>query len=136
MVEAVKGAHQQMNNPLGLEDAFTTRILYFQASEFPGLDEWYQMLSAIHRYRLGTNQLEFLWDGSDQLTRYRSEWSRQFREWINAFCGDPLFVQAVLDLTVFLSPDANPEMASARMQHFMLKSLGMRLHRTRGLVAA
>jgi len=135
-VHQAQSAHEQIHNPLGLDDEFTMRIRSFRPTEFPGMEACYQVLSAIYRYRAGTNQLEFLWDGSDHLTRYRADWTRQFREWTALFCKDPLFVQAVLDLTVFLPEDANPEMAGARMQHFMLKQLGMRLHRTRGLVAA
>jgi len=52
------------------------------------------------------------------------------------FCQDGLFVQAVLDLTVFLPSDAAPGLTGARMQHFMLSRLGVRLHRTKGLIAA
>ena len=125
-----------MHNPLGLEDDFTRTIRDFRPEEFPGLEEWYEILAAIFRFRQGTNQLEFLWDGSDHLSRYASDWGACFRSWMAEFCRDHVFVQAVLDLTVFLPQDAGPGLTGARMQHFMLNRLGVRLHRTKGLVAA
>ncbi|MFM7329715.1 MAG: hypothetical protein ACKO3B_13405 [Bacteroidota bacterium] len=121
---------------MGLEDDFTLRIRAFHPEEFPGLEEWYEILSAIYRFRLGTNQLEFLWDGSDHFSRYSADWGACFRSWVGEFCQDQVFVQAVLDLTVFLPQDAASGLTSSRMHHFMLNRLGVRLHRTKGLVAA
>ena len=136
LLDTARVSYERIHNPLGLEDEFTRHIRTFRPAGFPGLEEWYLILAAIYRFRQGTNQLEFLWDGSDHLTQYSQEWGIQFRAWTTSFCEDPLFVQAVLDLTVFLPEAEAPGLIGARMQHFMLSRLGVRLHRTKGLVAA
>lgn len=94
------------------------------------------MLSGLYRYRHGNNQLELLWDGGDHLTRYKDNWKKAFREWGMLLCQDQLFVQSVLDLTVFLPAGQKPAMAEARMQHFIRSHFSVKIHRTKGIVAA
>ena len=56
-----------------------------------------------------------------------------------ALCGSasfvPLFVQAVLDLSVFLPVNRHADLAEGRMNHFILKHFDVKFHKSRGLVA-
>jgi len=44
-------------------------------------------------------------------------------------------VQAVLDLTVFLPDNRHADLVENRMNNFMLRQFGVRLHKTKGLAA-
>lgn len=129
-------AYEAVHNPLGLEDDFVRKIRQFKPNSVQNLDEFYYLLCGLYRYRYGNNQLELLWDGSDHLTRYKSDWQKAFCEWIDHLCSDPLFVQAVLDLTVFFPEDQKPALAEVRMQHFIRSHFSIKIHRTKGIVAA
>ena len=129
-------AYEAVHNPLGLEDDFVRMIRRFKSDSVQNLDEFYYLLCGLYRYRYGNNQLELLWDGSDHLTRYKSDWQKAFYEWVDLLCSDPLFVQAVLDLTVFFPLDQRPAMAEARMQYFIKSHFSIKIHKTKGIVAA
>jgi hypothetical protein len=129
-------SYERVNNPLGLEDSFISKMRQFTDVTSIELDEFYWMLCGIYRFRHSNNQLELLWDGKDHLTRYEEEWTAVFRQWISEFCRDQLFVQAVLDLSVFLPSGSQPAMASNRMQHFLRTRFSLKIHKAKGIVAA
>lgn len=135
LIEKVKVAHQQVHNPLGLDDAFSNQIKQYQPKTLKPLYNFYQNLAAVYRYKYGDNQLQFLWDGSDHLQVYKTEWSHAFEQWTDGFCKHELFVQAVLDLSVFLPVNRHAELAESRMNHFILKHFDVKFHKSRGLVA-
>ncbi|MBX7125031.1 MAG: hypothetical protein K1X47_05015 [Cyclobacteriaceae bacterium] len=135
LVERVKKQYVRQQNPLGLNDSFSEKILSWHPSTLKTLHNFYQNVAAIYRYKYGDNQLEFLWDGQGHLDKYRQEWTSIFEEWTTAFCQRDLFVQAILDLTVFLPQNRHAEMAENRMNNFALQYFDLRIHKTRGLVA-
>jgi hypothetical protein len=137
MVEEVKRAFETEANSLGLEDKFAAKIRRYQITprKLKPLFNFYLHLSAAYRFKFSSNQLEFIWDGRDQLERYHEEWPQAFRKLIGEFCKQELFVQAVLDLTVFHSENPNSELSGNRMNNFMLRQFGVKLHKTKGLVA-
>jgi hypothetical protein len=137
MVEEVKRAFETEANPLGLEDRFAAKIRRYQITnrKLKPLFRFYLHLSAAYRFKFSSNQLEFMWDGRDHLDRYQEEWPNAFRKWIGDFCKQELFIQAVLDLTVFHSENPNSELSENRMNNFMLKQFGVKIHKTKGLVA-
>jgi hypothetical protein len=135
LIEKVKIIHQQVHNPLGLDDAFSNQIKQYQPRSLKPLHGFYQNLAAVYRYKYGDNQLQFLWDGSDHLQVYKTEWSHTFEQWTDGFCKHELFVQAVLDLSVFLPANRHAELAESRMNHFILKNFDVKFHKSRGLVA-
>lgn len=136
MVEEVKRAFETEANPLGLEDKFAAKIRRYQITprKLKPLFNFYLHLAAAYRFKFSSNQLEFMWDGRDQLEKYHEEWPQAFKKWTIEFCRQELFVQAVLDLTVFLPKNRNTELAENRMNNFMLRQFGVRLHKTKGLV--
>ncbi|MCU0420280.1 MAG: hypothetical protein MUC38_11570 [Cyclobacteriaceae bacterium] len=140
LVKHVIDVHEQANNPLGLCDAVSEQLRGYPVEEVQALDEFYLYLAGVYRYKYASNQLEFLWDGQDHRAKYQREWSRFFEETTRLFCCHPLFVQAVLNLTVFLRQHTHAALASGRMAHFVQQLIQqhfeVRLHKTRGIVEA
>lgn len=135
LIEKVKTAFEQRHNPLGLEDAFCLMVKNHKANNIKPLHNFYQNLSAVYRFKNSDNQLAFVWDGREHLEKYLEEWSSAFYQWIDDFCKQELFIQAVLDLTVFLPENRHADLAENRMNNFMLRQFEVKLHKTKGLVA-
>lgn len=136
LVRFAGNAYEEVHNPLGLEDDLIQKIRVFDPDVITNLGEVYSLLCGIYRFRHGSNQLELLWDGADHLTRYSEAWEHTFRQWISQLCRDMLFVQAVLDITSLLPSGQRPAMAEARMQHYIRSHFALKIHRTKGIVAA
>lgn len=134
LVENVKEAYKQKHNPLGLADSFSSKIQRYQGKNIKSLSDFYQNLAAVYRYKWGDSQLEFLWDGIDHSEKYKSDWSAFFEKCSTRFCQEELFIQAVLDLTVF-APETPTDLAGNRMNHFMLQHFEVKMHKSKGIVA-
>jgi hypothetical protein len=136
LLEKVKTAYQQKHNPLGLNDSFVSRIINYSADHLSGLSKFYETLAAVYRYKWGDSQLEFLWDGADHQEKYKEDWTVFFNNCTTQFCQEELFLQAVLDVTVFQPTSRIGELAESRMNHFMLHFFEVRFHKSKGLVAS
>ncbi len=134
LLEKVKHHYQLIHNPLGLNDSFSRQISAFKPQSLEPLFNFYQNLAAVYRYKYGDNQLEFVWDGRDHQEKYQLEWTAAFNEWTDGFCKHELFLQAVLDLTVFLPEKRHAQLAESRMNHFILKHFEVKFHKSRGIV--
>lgn len=135
LVEKVKFIYLQKHNPLGLQDDFTLLFSNYQLKNSKPLESFYQNLAAVYRYKHGENQLEFVWDGREHIEKYKMEWETAFTDWTAHFCVHELFLQAVLDLTVFLPENRHAVLAENKMNHFILTHFEMRMHKSKGLVA-
>ena len=135
LIDQVKLEFEQRTNPLGLVDAFSSKIRSYTCQNLKPLYNFYQNMAAVYRFKYSDNQLEFVWDGSDHQEKYKAEWTSTFADWINEFCKLELFVQAVLDLTVFLPDNRHADLVENRMNNFMLRQFGVKLHKTKGLAA-
>lgn len=135
LVDKVKSCHQQIHNPLGLDDAFSLTLKNQSVKNLKPLQAFYQNLAGVYRYKFGENQLTFAWDGRDHAEIYRQEWCDTFHQWTTEFCKHELFIQAVLDLTVFLPENRHAHLAESRMNHFILKHFEVKIHKSRGIVA-
>ncbi len=142
LFEKVKSAYQRLHNPLGLQDSFSLQIQHFQPTNLQSLQSFYINLAGVYRYKWGDSQLEFVWDGRDNEEKYKEDWVSFFEKCVNQFCQQELFVQAFLDVTVFLPKENLDEkiekhltMAENRMNHFMLQHFEVKLHKSKGLVA-
>jgi hypothetical protein len=124
LIETVKEEYELRNNPLGLKDSYTSRIRDYQLTGAGPLKTFYHNLAGVYRYKFGDNQLTFMWDGTDQLERYRTEWRAFFTKQITAFCKDELFIRAIFDLTVF---NNYSQLAENRMNNFMLQTFEVKL---------
>jgi hypothetical protein len=134
LIEQVKLHYQLIHNPLGLNDSFSLKIKNFKTQNLKPLHNFYQKLAAVYRYKYGDNQLEFVWDGRDHQDKYQLDWTSAFEQWTHDFCRHVLFLQAVLDLTVFLPENRKTDLAENRMNHFILKHFEVKFHKSRGIV--
>jgi hypothetical protein len=136
LIERSKTAYEQKINPLGLVDSFTAKIRSTPPRNLELLFGLYDNLAAVYRFKFGNNQLEFLWDGKDHQSYYLQNWRDRFDEWTCRFCQNELFIQTILDLTVFLSEDDIPQMWESRLNHFISKHLEVKFHKSKGILAA
>jgi len=121
LIEKVKGQYELRHNPLQLRDSFSQRIISYKAKNLKLLDGFYQTLAGIYRYKFGNNQLELLWDGQSHFEKYQREWTATFDQWTDEFCFREQFIQAVLDLSVFLPENRHAQLAENRMNFVMLQ---------------
>jgi len=134
LIEKVKIHHQQIHNPLGLNDSFTQQLNSYAPKRLKLLDNFYQTLAGVYRYKYGETQLEFAWDGRDHSEKYKDDWTQVFQQWTGDFCKHELFIQAVLDLTVFLPDNRKADLSENRMNYFILKHFEVKIHKSRGIV--
>lgn len=137
LFDKVKTAYDQNTNPLGLQDEFSKKISKYKPTprKLKTLNNFYKNMAAAYRFKYSDNQLEFLWDGRDQSEKYREEWATAFLKLMNEFCKEELFVQAVLDLTVFFPENQKADLVESRMNNFMLRHFEVKFHKTKGMVA-
>jgi hypothetical protein len=121
LVEKSKVQYQLQHNPLLLMDAFSLKIKNHKVLTCKPLGSFYQSLAGIFRYKYGDNQLEFLWDGTSHFEKYKRDWSDAFEQWTDEFLRREQFIQAVLDLTVFLPENRHAQLAENRMNFVMLQ---------------
>ena len=120
LVEKTKAQYEYLHNPLGLDDSFSLKIKTHQVRNLKPLDGFYQTLAGLYRFRFGDNQLEFLWDGQSHFEKYQRDWAAAFEQWNEEFRHREQFVQAVLDLSVFLPENRHAHLAENRMNFVML----------------
>lgn len=134
LVEKVKIQYELKYNPLQLRDSFSQKIKVYQFTNPQPLFTFYKTLAGIYRYKFGNNQLELLWGGESHYEKYKQEWAQAFDQWTNEFCQRHQFVQAILDLTVFLPENRHAQLAESRMNYVMLQFLEIKIYKSRGLV--
>ena len=134
LVNKVKETYLQCHNPLGIMDGFAQKVAHYQPKNLKPLYPFYQNMAAVYRYKHGDNQLEFLWDGTGHLQKYRQEWEATFEEWATTFCGQHRFLMAVMDLTVFLPLNRKAHLAENKMNSFISQFFGLKVHKKRGIV--
>jgi len=134
LIDQAKATYEQMHNPLGLNDAFSEKVIRYCPKNLQPLNTFYQNLAGIYRYKFGENQLSFLWDGKDHTEKYQENWSRTFQEWTTRLCSQSQFIQSVLDLTVFLPDNHHAHLAENRMNAVMLGLFEVRIHRQKGIM--
>ena len=141
LFDQVKKAYELQQNPLGLKDAFSLKIHNYKLLHLQPLEAFYKNLAGVYRYKWGDSQLEFVWDGRGHLEKYSEDWMRFFKESVNRFCREEIFIQAVLDVTVFLPVEKENEsgkqltLAESRMNTFMLQHFAVKIHKNKGLVS-
>lgn len=134
-------AYERIHNPLGLADSFSIQIQKYKSTNLQPLRDFYQTLAGIYRYKWGANQLEFVWDGRDHREKFKADWIEFFKKTTAQFCHQELFIQAVLDLTVFMPLDLLSDGAEKkihltenRMNHFLLQQFEVKIHKNKGIV--
>jgi hypothetical protein len=135
LVDEAKNRYELVHNPLGLNDSFSVMIGCYKPTNLKPLSAFYETLAGVYRFKFGETQLGFLWDGKDHAEKYEDDWSHVFGEWTAKLCERDQFVQAVLDLTVFLRDNRHAHLAGNRMNAVMLGLFDLKIHKQKGLVA-
>jgi len=134
LIDRCKLYYETTTNPLGLIDDTVACIRAHQSSPTGELSELYRHLCGIYRYKHGDNQLEFLFDGSDHLLKYESDWKLAFDQWLDELVKSPLFIRAILELTVFYSNEHKGALAAGRLKVYIEQHFGLKLYKYRGIV--
>jgi hypothetical protein len=135
MLDYVKVEHLIRNNPLGLMDDMSQKILNHSSKETSHMKKFYLLLAGVFRYLYyQDNQLAFPFDGMDDFSRYQKEWSDSFKLWTKRFCEQESFRKAILELTVFYPDDYTPQMSGLRLGAFISKTFDLRFDRHKGIV--
>lgn len=134
LVNEVKRCYLQFCNPLGLEDDTIIKIKNCHQFNTQLLEELYEHLAGIYRFKFGSNQLEFLFDGKDHYEKYQEEWSETFMDWISGFCREENFLKAVLEVTVFYPKDRKALLAENRLKAFISQQFYIKVYKYKGIV--
>lgn len=133
LVFKVRRTYLKEYNPLGLMDEVIDKIQNNANPRLNCLINFYFELAGIYRFKYGENQLEFLFDGTPHIEKYKKDWHRQFRKWGNLFCQQKHFLRAILEGTV-INPDPNTDhLIELRLKHFLEQNFGLRIYKYRGI---
>ena len=92
LLSSVKDAYSQKFNPLGLDDPISQKVKRSRKHHLDCLDEFYDSLAAVYRFKYGENQLQFLFDGRTHIEKYSEDWTETFCDWIREFCSHENFI--------------------------------------------
>lgn len=134
LVENAKQGYLDLCNPLGLEDDPIRKIKSSNQFDMHLLEEFYEHLAGIYRYKYGSNQLEFMFDGKSHYERYQEDWSITFHEWARGFCRDTNFLKAILEVTVFYPKNRKALLAGNRLKTFITQQFYLKLYKYKGIV--
>jgi hypothetical protein len=99
-VEKALACYNQHENPMGLVDDFILQLESESKYNTEFLEEFYEMLTAIYRFKKGDNQLEIIWDGRSHYEVYAERWTTEFEAWMEIFCNMPEVYRAVIKMCV------------------------------------
>ena len=120
-------------NPLGILDETIQKINDHTTFDVAFLDRFYYELSGIYRFNHGKNQLEFLFDGTPHLEKFKEDWAQTFDDWTNDFCLHRHFLRAILE-GAFLDPTpAAHQHIEVRLKLFLEQYFGLRVYAYHGI---
>lgn len=133
LLEEVKIVYLENFNPLGIEDDVVLKIKGARNCNIEFLDNFYQELSGIYRYKFSCNQLEIIFDGRSHYEKYEDDWKEAFFSWAREFCQSANFLKAVLECTVLYSEDKKAFLAQLRMKYFLTRHFDLKVYKYRGI---
>lgn len=133
LVSKVRKTYLQEYNPLGLMDDIIRSILDAENPRLGCLYNFYYELAGIYRYKYGENQLEFLFDGTPHVEKYRRDWQRHFRKWSDHFCTHRHFLRAVLEGCLLNPGSKTDQLVGIRLKHFLEQHFQLRIYKYRGI---
>ena len=135
MVQFTREYYQLAHNPLGLVD---DTIKTVRSSEFNNVGLLYQVyakIAAVYRHTHGEVQLEFLFNGDEHFDKYEEEWQEHFKTCISAVFEQKVFLQAVMEITVFKAhTDHQLLLINNRLQSHIEHFFNLRIYRYKGIV--
>lgn len=134
LVEKVRETYLNRYNPLGLEDDTVKVIKQCKQFNLHYLDTFYWELAGIFRYRIGSNQLEFIFSGISHYEKYFDNWCEMFDRWAEDFLTSRYFIRAVLEMTILHSQERVALLAKDRLKVYLAQYFNLKVYRFRGIV--
>ncbi len=134
LVLKVRDTYLSRHNPLGLEDDTIKIIRQCHTFEVDHLDAFYRELAGVFRYRVGSNQLEFIFSGKSHYDKYYDDWSEAFDLWLEDFLHSPYFIRAVLEMTILLPKSRAAQLAKDRMKVYLSQYFNLKIYKYRGII--
>lgn len=134
MVEIVKSIYLLRYNPLGLKDKSIVKILDTTTYNLQELSTFYEELAGLYRYKYSSNQLELLFDGSDHVEKYKTDWEKAFKSWIIEFSQSKSFLKGVLETAIFHVNDQQSQRAYSRLKNFVSDYFSIKIYKYKGIV--
>lgn len=133
LVSKVRKTYLREYNSLGLMDEVIHTIQYAENPRLNCLYNFYFELAGIYRFKYGENQLEFIFDGTPHIEKYKKDWQRHFRRWSGQFCHHKHYLRAVLEGSI-LNPDPETDhLIEIRLKHFLEQYFDLRIYKYRGI---
>ncbi len=133
LCDAVKETYLRQFNPLGLVDDTILEIESHELKGIQSLEDFYNTLSGVYRYKFGSNQLDLVFDGRDHLEVYKQEWQSAFDQWIEELSQSSYFIKTILELTVFHQEGSRTDLPLSRLQGYIHKKFDLKLYKHKGL---
>lgn len=134
MVTKVRQTYLAKFNPLDLEDDTVRAIKQCQQFILDHLDIFYWELAGVFRYRIGSNQLEFIFSGKSHYDKYHDDWTEAFDIWLEDFLMSPYFIRAVLEMTILAPNKRAALLAKDRMKVYLSQYFNLKVYKFRGIV--
>jgi hypothetical protein len=120
-------------NPLGLIDQTIESLISADTFSIEFLDNFYNELAGIYRFKYGENQLEILFDGTTHTDKYMRDWKRSFHRWTHELITQKHFLRALLE-GAFLKPDADTSrLVEVRLKLMLENHFGLRVYVYHGI---
>lgn len=131
-VEKALACYNTHENPMGLVDDFILQIASVKTYKTTFLEELYETLSAIYRFKKGGNQLEIIWDGRSHYEVYAERWTEAFEAWMDVFCNQPEVYRAIIKMCV-LKYDTNSKFLYYGIRRMILSHFDVQIGRKKML---
>lgn len=128
-------SYMQLENPMGLIDDFILELESIKKYDTSFLQELYEIMAAIYRYKKGDNQLEIIWDGRSHYEVYAENWSAEFEDCVKAFCMKPEVYRAIIKACI-LQQGNNNKFLFYGIRKVILNHFRMRIGRNKLLKTA
>ncbi|UCS94922.1 hypothetical protein KZP23_07885 [Echinicola marina] len=132
MVSELKISYKSLYNPLGLVESTYQQILETDTFPTDRIRVIYQQLSGIYRFKYGSNQLEFLFDGRSHFEKYQEDWQEHFVLWLRKLGRHESYVKCMLRMTLLYDTENRAEFAENRCKSFINEFFDLKIIKRKG----
>ena len=134
LAESVRQTYLQHHNPLGLKDDTIEAICNCAKPVIENLENFYAELAGVYRYKIGSNQLEFIFSGKSHYEKYLDDWREAFEMWTEDFLTSRYFLRAVLEATILAPYERASLLASNRLKVYLSQYFQLKVYKYRGII--
>ena len=117
-----------------MEDDTVMALVACENFSIEHLDIFYWELAGVYRYRIGSNQLEFIFSGKSHYDKYVDDWSEAFEIWTEDFLQSPYFVRAVLEISILQPSSRAAFLAKDRLKVYLSQYFNLKVYKYRGII--